>query len=393
MAGVFALPHSIIKGSSQNFVSDLADNGFTSVNLGLKYHASRNLFVRHGMSMMHLEDGAHYYETNSSFYSEEDIAPLTNSDHISNEKIELLVAAANQSNVALGAWSVFLHDSKLAASRPDCVSINVFDQKLNPNLCPSNPSVQSYVMGHVREMINMGFSHIAFESINFAPFKHNEHHERFFFNSSPITDYLLSLCFCSYCKSLMESKGIDVPKTCEVISQLIQASLETDDPLLKLKLIQKNLVSLIGGVFLDIQKVREETISNFHNQISTLLDKYSITSRFLDSTPLSNRESETPYDDLWIQGASLDNIVSSFTAIEPLLYRWTTQENEKLGQNYQKLPMHSILAIRPVYPDVNTFDELEGRLSRMLALNSPLDFYLYDVIRPREMQVIKNLIG
>ena len=393
MAGVFALPHTIINGSSQNFVSELADNGFTSVNLCLKYHASRNLFVRHGMSMMHLEDGAHYYETNSSFYSEKEIAPLTNSDYISNKKIELLIEVANQSNIALGAWSVFLHDSKLAASRPDCVSINVFDQKLNPNLCPSNPSVQGYVMGHVREMINMGFSHIAFESINFAPFKHNEHHERFFFNSSPITDYLLSLCFCIYCKSLMESRGIDVPKTREVISLLIQTSLETDDPLLELMLIRMNLVSLVGEVFLDIQRVREEVISDFHDEISALLSKYSVTSRFLDSTPLSNRASETPYDDLWIQGATLENVASSFTAIEPLLYRWTTQENEKLGQNYRKLPMHSIFAIRPVYPDVNTFDELEVRLSRMLALNSPLDFYLYDIIRPREMQVIKKFIA
>ncbi len=393
MAGVFALPHSIINGSPQNFVSELADNGFTSVNLCLKYHASRNLFVRHGMSMMHLEDGAHYYETNPSFYSEKEIAPLTNSDYISNQKIELLVAAANQSNVALGAWSVFLHDSKLAASRPDCVSINVFDQNLNPNLCPSNPSVRGYVIGHVREMINMGFSHIAFESINFAPFKHNEHHERFFFNSSPITDYLLSLCFCIYCKSLMESKGIDVPKAREVISLLIQTCLETDDPLLEFKLIRKNLVSLIGDVFLDIQRVREEVISDFHNEISTLLSKYSVTSRFLDSTPLSNRASETPYDDLWIQGALLENLASSFTAIEPLLYRWTTEENEKLGQNYQQLPMHSIFALRPVYPDVNTFDELEMRLSRMLALNSPLDFYLYDIIRPREMQIIKKFIA
>lgn len=392
MAGLFALPHSIINGSSQSFVSEIANNGFTSLNLCLKYHASRNLFVRHGMSMMHLEDGAHYYETNSRFYSEKEIAPLTNSAHISMQKMDLLVSAAKQSKVALGAWSVFLHDSKLAASRPDCVSTNVFDQKLNPNLCPSNPSVRAYVIGHVREMLNIGFTHIAFESINFAPFKHNEHHERFFFNSSPITDYLLSLCFCTYCKSLMDSGGIDVHQAREVISLLIQTSLETDDPLLDLKLTQENLVSLIGNIFLDIQKVREEVISDFHCEISVLLHKHSVTSRFLDSTPLSNRTSETPYDDLWIQGASIKNVASSFTAIEPLLYRWTTQENEKLGENYQKLPIPSILAIRPVYPDVNTFDELEERLSHMFALKMPLDFYLYDIIRPREMELIKTFL-
>lgn len=123
-----------------------------------------------------------------------------------------------------------------------------------------------------------------------------------------------------------------------------------------------------------------------------MLNQYAVTSRFLDSTPVSNRTSETPYDDLWIQGASLKNIASCFTAIEPLLYRWTTQENENLGKNYQKLPTASILAIRPVYPDVNTFDELELRLSHMFALKAPLDFYLYDIIRPREMQVIKNFL-
>jgi len=392
MAGLFALPHSIINGSPQDFVGEISNDGFTTLNLCLKYHASRNLFVRYGMSMMHLEDGSHYYETNSRFYSEKEIAPETNSEYISQQKIESLVSAAMQSNVALGAWSVFLHDSKLAASRPDCVSINVFDQKLNPNLCPANPSVRAYVIGHVREMLNMGFSHIALESINFAPFKHNEHHERFFFNSSPITEYLLSLCFCSHCKSLMETRNIDVPKAREVISLLISTSLETDDPLLHLELTQENLVGLMGDVFLKIQGMREQVVSDFHNEISILLKKNSVTSRFLDSTPLTNRKSTTPYDDLWIQGASLENLASSFTAIEPLLYRWTTQENVQLAQNYQKLEIPSVLAIRPVYPDVNTFDELEERLTSLFALQMPLDFYLYDIIRPREMELVKTFL-
>ena len=392
MAGLFALPHSIIYGSPEDFVNEVANDGFTSLNLCLKYHASRNLFVRHGMSMMHLEDGAHYYETNSLFYTEKEVAPETNAAHISQQKMEALVTAAMESNIALGAWSVFLHDSKLAASRPDCVSINVFDQKLNPNLCPANPSVRAYVIGHVREMINMGFSHIALESINFAPFKHNEHHERFFFNSGPITEYLLALCFCIHCNSLMESRGIDVPKAREVISLLIKTSLKTDDPHLDLELTQENLVGLIGGLFLDIQAVREEVISKFHDEISLLLKNNSVTSRFLDSTPLNNRKSETPYDDLWIQGASLENLVSCFTAIEPLLYRWTTQENVQLAQNYQKLEIPSVLAIRPVYPDINTFDELEERLTSMFALKMPLDFYLYDVIRPREMELVKTFL-
>lgn len=392
MAGLFALPHSIINGSPKDFVNEIANDGFTSLNLCLKYHASRNLFVRHGMSMMHLEDGAHYYETNSRFYSEKEIAPETNSEYISQQKIESLVSAAMQSNVALGAWSVFLHDSKLAASRPDCVSINVFGQKLNPNLCPANPSVRAYVIGHVREILNMGFSHIALESINFAPFKHNEHHERFFFNSSPITEYLLSLCFCTHCKSFMESRDIDVPKVREVISLLISTSLETDDPLLDLELMQENLVGLMGDIFLKIQEMREEVISDFHHEISVVLKNNSVSSRFLDSTPLTNRKSTTPYDDLWIQGASLENLASCFTAIEPLLYRWTTHENVQLAQNYQKLEIPSVLAIRPVYPDVNTFDELEDRLTRMFALKMPLDFYLYDIIRPREMELIKTFL-
>ena len=88
MAGLFALPHSIIYGSPEDFVNEIANDGFTSLNLCLKYHASRNLFVRHGMSMMHLEDGAHYYETNSHFYTEKEVAPETNTAHISQQKME-----------------------------------------------------------------------------------------------------------------------------------------------------------------------------------------------------------------------------------------------------------------------------------------------------------------
>lgn len=190
----------------------------------------------------------------------------------------------------------------------------------------------------------------------------------------------------------MESAGVDVPVVQKNIAQVLRTSLEAEDPLLEMKLTQENLVAVIGEVFLTIQQVRENVVSNFHTEISSVLNENLVTSRFLDSTPLSNRTSVTPYDDLWIQGASLTNIASSFSAIEPLLYRWTTEENENLGIEYRKLSMKSILAIRPVFPDVNTFDALESRLSSMFALNMPLDFYLYDIIRPREMAVIKNFL-
>jgi len=396
VAGVFVLSQNLIGGDVEPFLEEISEYGFKSINLAMKYHASRNLIIRGGVNLLHLEDGAHYYPVDSSCYSDLSVAPQTYPTHISTAKISRLMELSCSYGISVGAWSVFLHDSKFARDNADCVTSNAFSNHIFPNLCPANPRVQSYLFGHIRDLLQLGFSHLSVESINFAPFKHNEHHERYFVDLSKITEFLLALCFCKYCQIAGQEFDCDTQRLQFQIREKLQAALEDVDPWVKFDLTKEILFEIFDSQLMNYLAGRASTIEKLHSDFSAITRSFGTKTRFLDSTPLSNRESSTTYDDLWIQGASIENIAKNFDFIEPLLYRWTTEENVGIAKNYQTfmgIGLPTIAAIRPVFPDVNDLSLLRNRVEEIKNLGvNDLDFYLWDIIRLNELLEIKSIL-
>lgn len=256
MSGLFILPQSL-KENPKTTLAKIADCGIDSINLSMKYHASRHLSIQNQGQMIHTRDGDHYYPVNPNFY---DLVISRPGDHggfkLTLNEIEDLQGYADKLSIKIGAWSVFLHDNQFGLDHPGTFVTNLFNQSLQPNLCPLNPIVQSYLLGHIRELIELGFEHICFESIGFSGFRHNEHHERYFVKSSLTTEFLLSICFCTYCVSLFAQHGINVNHIKELMQDKVLRSLNSEDLWLEKELTKISLRDEFGAEFTNLLEAR-----------------------------------------------------------------------------------------------------------------------------------------
>lgn len=395
MPGLFILPQSL-KEDSYTKLAKIADSGINSLNLSMKYHASRHLSIRNQAAMMHTRDGDHFYPVNPRFYNS---AASTPKDHggfrLTLAELEEIKRCADKFSVSLGAWSVFLHDNQFGLDHPGTFVSNAFDQSLQPNLCPVNPIVQSYLLGHISELIELGFRHICFESIGFSGFRHNEHHERYFVNSSLTTEFLLSICFCTHCTSLFIQHGIDPVNVKTVIRDRVLVALNADDPWLESDLNQTLLEREFGDEFSQLLGARVKGISELITRIKGILKSADMGSRFLDGSPISNRISDCPYEDLWQSGFDLINLSQNFDYVEPLLYRFKTDENLRVFSNYKSVLGKGKLigALRPAFPDLENPALFMDRLKRISEITGDeLDFYLYEIIRDSEWKTLVDFL-
>lgn len=395
MPGLFTLPLSL-KEDPQSKLAKIADSGIDSLNLCMKYHASRHLSIRNQAAMIHTRDGDHFYPVNSKFYGVENSHPLYHGGFkLTLAEIEVLKKSADKLSMSLGAWSVFLHDAQFGLDHPGTFALNLFGQSLQPNLCPINPIVQSYLLGHIRELIELGFQHICFESIGFSGFRHNEHHERYFVNSSLTTEFLLSICFCAHCTSLFAQNEIDLIQIKNVMQDKVLQSLNGEDKWHGGELTKSALEEELGKEFSLLLEVRVKGISELITKIGEILKTGNISSRFLDGSPISNRVSDHPYEDLWQSGLDLSKLVHTFDYIEPLLYRFTTEENLRVFSNYKDLLGGDKLvgAIRPAYPDLDSPHILLDRLQRLFEITrGEFDYYLNEIIRDSEWEVLSSFL-
>lgn len=396
MPGLFILPQSLAE-DPQSELAKIADSGIDSLNLCMKYHASRHLSIRNQAAMIHTRDGDHFYPVNPKSYSVENSRPYDHGGFKLNlAEFGLLKKSADRLSISLGAWSVFLHDAQFGLDHPGTFVSNLFGQSLQPNLCPINPIVQSYILGHTRELIGLGFRHICFESIGFSGFRHNEHHERYFVNSSPTTEFLMSICFCAACTSLFAQNGLNHTQVKKVMQDKVLQALNGQDEWLGDELTKSALEVALGNEFSQLLEVRVRGISDLITEIGEILKDANVSSRFLDGSPISNRVSDHPYEDLWQSGLDISKLAHTFDYIEPLLYRFTTEENLRVFSNYKDLLGGEKLvgALRPAYPDLNSPHLLPDRVRRLFEITGgEFDFYLYEIIRDSEWEILSKLLA
>lgn len=129
------------------------------------------------------------------------------------EQGDALAAAAEacaRHGIALDAWTVCMHNSRLAMAHPEFTVRNLWGESYPYSLCPSHPEVQAYLHGLVRNLAGeYGLRRILLESPNWLDFPHHHH-----FKSGPVLGLaartLLSTCFCGACAQRARERGVNL---------------------------------------------------------------------------------------------------------------------------------------------------------------------------------------
>jgi hypothetical protein len=230
------------------------------------------------------------------------------------------------------------------------------------------------------------------ESLHFHGARHGEHHERFFMELSPVTEFLFSLCFCDSCKSNFSG---DANLLAEKIKQLLQIVFDDKDPWLGKALTKEFLAQLMGEEILQYLTAREDAVSDLYKRTVATAHAAGVVFKYEDQSPLIDIKSTNSLQKSWEIGINNQQIASLVDYYEPLIYRATESQVADLAASYKKSISAKVSAIlRPTYPDCTEKDNLIKKVERLKQLDiTEIDFYLLDTFRTRDLNWIKEAIA
>jgi len=202
---IYSYAWDIAEVGAAPFADEIRALGLNTVTLAGAYHAGK--FIRpHGRSgkVYFPEDGTVYFRADPKRYGR--IKPVANSICAKHD----LFRALADTGLAVNAWMVLLHNTRLGEAYPDVTVENAFGDRYVYSLCPSAPDAREYAVALCKDVTeNTAVIGISVESPGFAPYAHGFHHEFALMKQNRWFDNLMGLCFCSHCMKGAAAAGID----------------------------------------------------------------------------------------------------------------------------------------------------------------------------------------
>ncbi len=204
---LYAYIWDLVEEDPSRLGAELRDIGLNTLTIAASYHAGK--FLRpHGKSgkTVFPQDGVAHCRVHPNKYSE--ITPLV-SDLATDE--DTFGQMCSRSGMAIAAWTVLLHNSRLGALHPGSVTRTAFGDPLHYSLCPSSPAVRDYAATLCADIAeSYPISALVLETPGWLPYRHGYHHEFTLLGESPRLEFYLGLCFCSNCTKNAQAAEIDV---------------------------------------------------------------------------------------------------------------------------------------------------------------------------------------
>ena len=189
------------------FVDQARSLGMNGATLAVSYHAGKFLrpHAASGPRVVFPEDGVVYFEPDLARYGE--LKPQAHSDPAMRAVLPQLVA---NGGVAVHAWTVLLHNSRLGAAHPQYTARNAYGDGYLYSLCPMQQPVFDYAVALSADVAARGVASVVVETPGWLPYAHGYHHEFAQVRSNLWLDSMLGLCFCDACMAAGKAADIDM---------------------------------------------------------------------------------------------------------------------------------------------------------------------------------------
>ena len=199
---IYAHPFDLGALRSIGGLARLRDLGFTEIAMATSYHDGRWLQPWHPAGRVRfLEDGTVHFRPRAE-YGVLQPKPSSEVPATGPSPLERLCSEAPPLGLAVRAWNVFTHNSRLGLLHPELCVQNAFGDRYPYALCPSQPAVQQYIVAMTNDLAaHAGLGSIEFEALGQMGWKHSSHHDKASFTPTPLLDAALSTCFCPSCSA------------------------------------------------------------------------------------------------------------------------------------------------------------------------------------------------
>ena len=209
---IWTYPWDVLDVGLDAVVGEIHDRaGLNGISLASSYHAGKFFQPRSPVRKTYFpEDGTIYFKPRSSRFDALALQPkVAAMVEARGDVLDALIQERDRTGLAVNAWTVCLHNTRLGLLHPDACCRNAFGDVARYNLCPSHPDARAYATALAAELTH-GYAPnaVELESPNFMGYAHGYHHEKDGVGLTPEDDFLLSLCFCPACLSRAARAGI-----------------------------------------------------------------------------------------------------------------------------------------------------------------------------------------
>lgn len=205
-------PFDFVALAEHGGLARLRDLGISELVVATSYHAGRWLTPWHPERRVRfLEDGTlHFRPRDLAAFGE--LQPVTSSEvHADGPSpLEAICADAAEVGLAVRAWTVFGHNTRLGNWHREVCVENAHGDRYPYALCPSQAAVQRYHTTMVKELARHdGLQTIELEALGQMGINHSSHHDKKSFEPKGLLGFALSACFCGACLAVHQRLGHD----------------------------------------------------------------------------------------------------------------------------------------------------------------------------------------
>lgn len=211
-SAIWIYPWDLLDEGIESTLVRISDAGIQGISVAVAYHTVRALCPHNPKrAVYHGEGGVVYFRPNPAHFMETPIKPVESNLLSDGDALDEILRGAGRVGVRVHAWTVLHHNTRLGMAHPECTIENAFGDRYPFGLCPANPQVREYTLGIVRSLVERdSLDTIELESLGYMGIDHSGHHAKAGLELDALRRFLLSICFCPWCTTRMESQGVDV---------------------------------------------------------------------------------------------------------------------------------------------------------------------------------------
>jgi hypothetical protein len=379
---IYAYAWDLVERGVPDAVNEIRGLGLNTITLAGSYHAGKFIRPRGKAGRVYFpEDGTVYFRHDPTRYGA--IKPVANSLLAEHDVFAALLATKA---VAVNAWMVLLHNTRLGGAYPRATVQNAFGDRYVYSLCPANPDAREYAVALCKDITDRyPILGISVEAPGFAPYAHGFHHEFALVRQNRWLDSNLGLCFCAHCLAGAKAAGIDADRLRTRVRDDIESYLACDF----------DLSDDMAEAFWVADTRSDGALGRFlawRSTVVTSLVREIRAAVRADATVAVIPSVARPTGGAWYEGSDLAALAKEAGIIEACFYEPSVERVLADAWDVKRRlagagRIRGIL--RPAFPDLNSGGAVTGAVSGLHSAGiEDIAFYNYGFLRQRSLDWI-----
>jgi hypothetical protein len=381
---IYAYAWDIAEVGVPSFVAEAKALGLDTVTFAGSYHAGKFLRPKGKTGKVYFpEDGAAYFRVAPERYGK--IKPWENSRLKQGDTLKALCEA----DIAVNAWMVLLHNTRLGTLHPSATVENAFGDRYIYSLCPSAPESREYAVALCKDVTeSYPVIGLSLETPGFLPYQHGFHHEFALLKQNRWLDAQLGLCFCEHCLRGAAQHGIDAAGLRKQVARAVETYLDGDidvpDDMAE-AFWHADVLSELGAYL----RYRRETVTSLVAEIRAAVRK--------DGAVAVIPSVARPTAGAWYEGTDLVALARTADAIEACFYEPSVERIRADIFDVQRRiggagKLRGIL--RPAWPDLQSKSSVVGAVTALRDAGiGDVAFYNYGHLRRANLAWIADALA